>query len=903
VSESPTFFEETNQPIMKNDFPLIPKTVKDKCTEHALSVMDRCVAIAPVGPSGEVALTHLLAAIFNEQGSLGANILKAHRITLNDMVSEAARNASGPSFAPKLPNLPKLDEESGRTEKRLSGEVKAALKKAIAAAAKYHHTCLGTEHLLYGVASEGICKSKTDPIFKQRSRQKLLDIKRHLEEIFASGMKLSNIDMLAERADDPLFTLMMLQKGLTMPGGGGADAESLGDDKQVAAKSVISPKSHLSNFAEDLVLKAERNELDPLIGREAEVDRLVHILLRRAKNNPVLIGEAGVGKTAIVQGLAIRIAKGQVPEQLQQKRILALDMGSLIAGTVFRGEFESRLKEVLKEAKSKRVILFIDEIHTVVGAGAASGALDAANILKPALSQGLIQVIGATTLDEYRKTIEKDAALERRFQPIHVRELDEESTIGVLNGIKAVYEKHHNIVITPEAIRASVALSERYIQDRFLPDKAIDVLDEAASYARGAVAPSAVQPQIRDFEQKLAMLLEEKESAMEKEEYEKALKLKKEVDSLQKEIALLQTQKKAEEAELRVSLTEDEVRSTIARMTGIPMEKLQTESAQELKDLEKTLQSRIIGQDEAIGQIAHTLRRARAGLANPKRPYGSFIFIGPTGVGKTELARVLAEEVYRNPEALIKIDMSEFTEPHSISKLIGAPPGYVGYEDEGKLTERVRRNPYSIILFDEIEKAHPVIFNILLQVLEDGELTSASGKKVSFKNSIIIMTSNVGTEEFTRAASIIGFSSEKPKEAADDVAADLNTRFEEIKEQTLKELRNIMRPELLNRIDAIIVFKPLGRDEIVKISELELKRLADRMSVNKKIEVSFGKSVVPFVAKNAFNPREGARPVRRAIEQKIEDALAEKLIDLEVKDGDALKVDVVKEKVVVKKGK
>ncbi|MDO8557850.1 MAG: ATP-dependent Clp protease ATP-binding subunit [bacterium] len=883
---------------MKKEISQLPKVLREKCTTHALGAIDRGVMWARLNTSSsaEVRLAHLLLAISMENGSLGANILHAHRLQASDVVLPEG-------MSPEMLKNQTLGTDGPETKPvTFSQEIKSAIKKATHVASQFHHKYLGTEHLLYGIANEAI-KNPSRALLEGRAKQKLLDLKRHIEEIFSSGARFTDVDNLTAIADDPFLPLLMIQKGLAAMPDEGTEDHMQGEDKAAFAKSPVSPRSSLSNFCEDLVLKAERGELDPLIGREAEVDRLIHILLRRIKNNPVLIGEAGVGKTAIVYGLALRIAKGAVPEELQKKRILSLDMGALVAGTMFRGEFETRLKEVIREARSKRVILFIDEVHIVVGAGAASGSMDAANMLKPPLSQGLIQVIGATTLDEYRKSIEKDSALERRFQPIHVRELGEEAAIDVISGIKSAYEKHHNISISPDAIRAAVMLSERYIQDRLLPDKAIDVLDEAASYVRGKASPSKVRPHLQEFEKLLAERLEQKELAMEKEEYEKALKLKKEIDQLQKELLELKDQKKKEEGVLRVSLTEDDVRHTIAQMTGIPVENLQSAEAQELKDTEKTLQGRIIGQDEVIRQVTRTLRRARTGLTNPKRPFGSFIFIGPTGVGKTELAKVLAEVVHHKPDALIKMDMSEFMEPHSVAKLIGAPPGYVGYEDEGRLTERVRRNPYSIILFDEIEKAHPAIFNVLLQILEDGELTSAAGRKVSFRNTIIIMTSNIGTEEFTKAASTIGFSSEGPKEGADDIAEDLETRFEEIKERTLKELRDIMRPELLNRIDGVIVFRPLNKKDIQKISELELDHLARRMLTNKKLSIAFGKQVSSYIARHAFNPREGARPVRRAIEQRVEDMLAEKLIDLAVKEGDAIKVDVVKDKVVVTKSK
>ena len=887
---------------MKSETLPLPKMFVEKCTSRVLSVLSRAAELSRAfsDRKGEIQLSCMLVSLLEEEGSLALNILRAHHITMQDALLPHEE---------KYPGEKKQGGESSGEPVRLSGDTKSSLKRALYAAARWRHRYVGTEHLLYGVVCEGLKQLESPAktrehtlLLRGRARQKLSDLKGHLEEIFSSAAHFPDLARLETYADDPFFPLALMQRGASLPPG--SEAQEQGETPpgaQGAIRSPLAPRSSLANFCEDLVQKAERGEIDPLIGRDAEVDRLIHILSRRIKNNPVLIGEPGVGKTAIVQGLASRIAKNQVPEQLIGKRILGLDMGQLVAGTMFRGEFEARLKEVLKEAKAKRVILFIDEIHMIVGAGSAAGSMDAANMLKPALSQGLIQVIGATTLDEYRKSIEKDTALERRFQPIIVREQSPEEAMQVIVGVKGAYEKHHNVSISDAVVRTAVLLSERYITDRFLPDKAIDVLDEAAAYARGRLKPTTTQPQIYERERTLQDLTERKERAIEREAYEEALQVKKEIEILEDALRALKAERKAEERIVHVELTEDDVRSTIGRITGVPVDKLQGEEAKALKHIDQTLRVRIIGQDEAVQQVALTLRRARAGLVNPKRPFGSFIFLGPTGVGKTELAKVLAEEVYESAESLIKLDMSEFMEPHSVSKLIGAPPGYVGYEDEGKLTERVRRNPHSIILFDEIEKAHPTIFNVLLQVLEDGELTSAAGRKVSFRNTIIIMTSNIGTEEFTKAASSIGFSAQGSPEGAQNISEDLATRFNEIKEDAVKELRAIMRPELLNRVDAIVVFRPLGKKEICNIAELELAYLAKRVRENKHISLRFSPSVSTHIADTSFNPREGARPVRRAMEQEIESALADKLIDMEVGEGDAVKVDVVKGKLSVKK--
>ena len=888
---------------MKPETLPLPKIFVEKCTSRVLSALARAAELSRAFPEhkGEVQLSCALVSLLEEEGSLALHILRAHRITMQDALLSHEEKYSGE----------KKQKEGGISYQhvRFSGDTKAALKRALYAAARWRHRYVGTEHLLYGVVCEGLKQAESSakireyaPLLRGRARQKLNDLKGHLEEIFSSAAHFPDFEQLEAYADDPLFPLALMQKGASLPPGSEAQEQNeTPPSTQPVGRSPLAPRSSLANFCEDLVQKAERGEIDPLIGRDAEVDRLIHILSRRIKNNPVLIGEPGVGKTAIVQGLADRIAKNQVPEQLIGKRILGLDMGQLVAGTMFRGEFEARLKEVLKEAKAKRVILFIDEIHMIVGAGSAPGSMDAANMLKPALSQGLIQVIGATTLDEYRKSIEKDSALERRFQPIMVREQSPEEAMRVISGVKSAYEKHHNVSISDAVVRLAVLLSERYITDRFLPDKAIDVLDEASAYARGRLKPTTIKPQIYERERMLQNLMERKEHAIEREAYEEALQIKKEIESLEGELRSLKVERKAEERTVHAELTEDDVRGTIGRITGVPVDKLQSEEAKALKHIDRTLQNRIVGQDEAVGQVARVLQRARAGLTNPKRPFGSFIFLGPTGVGKTELAKVLAGEVYQNADALIKFDMSEFMEPHSVSKLIGAPPGYVGYEDEGKLTERVRRNPHSIILFDEVEKAHPAVFNVLLQVLEDGELTSASGRKVSFRNTVIIMTSNIGTEEFTKAVSHIGFSSQGTPENPDEINDNLKARFAEIQEDAVKELRTIMRPELLNRVDAIIVFRPLGKKEIQKIADLELGYLAERVQESKHIRLRFAPGVSQHVADASFNPREGARPVRRAVEQEIESALADKFIDMEVGEGDVFNVTVAKGKLTIKK--
>lgn len=644
----------------------------------------------------------------------------------------------------------------------------------------------------------------------------------------------------------------------------------------------------LDAFSRDLTQDAVEGRLDPVIGRNKEIERVIQVLSRRTKNNPVLIGDPGVGKTAIVEGLAQRIMENQVPEILGNKRVVALDLSSMIAGTKYRGEFEDRLTKIVAEIKSAGdVIIFIDELHTIVGAGAAEGAIDAANILKPSLARGEFQCVGATTLDEYRKYIEKDAALERRFQPIMVDEPNEEESIEILKGLRDRYEAHHAVKITDEAIQAAVNLSSRYISDRYLPDKAIDLIDEASSRVR--LANYVLPDSIKEMEEHLGEVIKEKEEAINAQEYEKAAGLRDEEQRLKDQI---ESERKewVNKRSLEMGVVgEEEIAVIVSSWTGVPVSKLAEEESDRLVHLEEILHKRVIGQEEAVKAVARAVRRARAGLKNPKRPIGSFVFLGPTGVGKTELARTLAEAMFGSEDAVIRLDMSEYMEKHAVSRMIGSPPGYVGYDEGGQLTEKVRRKPYSVILLDEIEKAHPDVFNILLQVLEDGRLTDGQGRTVDFRNTVVIMTSNVGAES-VRNAKRVGFTS----------TADNEADYQQMKERMLEQMKHAFRPEFLNRIDETIVFQSLSEEELKEIVELLLEELKQRVEENGfSFEVS--DAARELVLKKGYDPTFGARPLKRAIQRLIEDTVSEEILKRTVLPGDTIRVDTENDEIVVRK--
>ena len=642
----------------------------------------------------------------------------------------------------------------------------------------------------------------------------------------------------------------------------------------------------LDQYSRDLTQLATEGALDPVVGREEEIQRVIQILSRRTKNNPCLIGEPGVGKTAIVEGIAERIVSGLVPDSVQGKRVVSLDLSGIVAGSKYRGEFEERIKKVIQEVtKAGNVLLFIDELHTIIGAGGAEGAIDASNILKPALARGEIQIMGATTITEYRKYVEKDAALERRFQPVTVEEPGEEQTVAILKGLRGKYEAHHHVKITDEAVEAAVRLSARYINDRFLPDKAIDLMDEAAARVRFGVFNhteklAELRNQITEKELQLEDALSNSDIALAKQ-------CKEEKEALEAE---LEKQTKKAQREIRrknLSVTEDDVADVVSGWTKIPVKKLAEGEAARLKKLEATLHKRVVGQEEAVTAVAKAVRRGRVGLKDPRRPIGSFLFLGPTGVGKTEISKALAEAVFGNEQAMIRVDMSEYMEKHSVSKMIGSPPGYVGHEDGGQLSEKVRRNPYSVILFDEIEKAHPDVFNILLQVLDDGHITDSQGRKVDFKNTIIIMTSNAGAQSIVEPKKL-GFAS----------SDDEKQNYERMKNSVMEEVRRIFKPEFLNRIDETIVFRSLNKNDMKQIVTLMLKDLTDRCKSQMDITLHVRDSVKNYIVEKAYEPKYGARPLRRKIQNEIEDQLAEEILDGKVKKGDEVIVTTKKNAVV-----
>ncbi|MCX7714910.1 MAG: ATP-dependent Clp protease ATP-binding subunit [Clostridia bacterium] len=723
---------------------------------------------------------------------------------------------------------------------------KRILEISLLEARRLSHSYIGTEHMLMAIIREG----------ESVAVKILLELGVNLNSLYSDIVKAIDGESLSDSYSS--------QKGFT----------------GTKRKSHNTPT--LDQFGRDLTKMATENKFDPVIGRNDEIDRVVQILSRRTKNNPCLIGEPGVGKTAVVEGLAQKIASGDVPELLKEKRVVTIDLSSMVAGAKYRGEFEERLKKAVEEViAAGNVILFIDEIHTIVGAGSAEGAIDASNILKPSLARGELQLIGATTIKEYRKYIEKDAALERRFQPVMVGEPTIDETYKILTGIRDKYEAHHSVKITDEALKAAVKLSARYITDRFLPDKAIDLMDEAASKKR--LSSLTAPHDLKELEKKLEALTKDKQEAITAQDFEKAAQIRDKERELKEKISQYTDEWKGKSASASLVVTEDDIADIISSWTNIPVKKLAEEESERLKNLEKVLHERVIGQNEAVDAVAKAIRRGRAGLKDPKRPTGSFLFLGPTGVGKTELSKALAEAMFGSEDAMIRIDMSEYMEKHAVSKFIGSPPGYVGYDEGGQLTEKIRKKPYSVILFDEIEKAHPDVFNILLQVLEDGILTDAQGRRVDFRNTVIIMTSNLGAKNILNANTTkLGFSNSQSNQDEDE--------YKQIKSRVLDEVKKAFKPEFLNRIDEIIVFERLKEDDIKAIAKLMLSTLAKRLAEN-DITAEFTDEAVALIAKEGFDPTYGARPLRRAIQSKIEDMLSEKIIDSTIKKGTKITVD------------
>ncbi len=820
---------------------------------------------------------HLLYGIVSEKSSFAAEILLKNNINLaviKEELEKVNQNHIADAWKPIL-----------------SENIKTAIERAAIIATRYQYQFIGTEHFLYGILDIEANRAK---VIMSKLGVDMDQLKRNLVAVFESIEKFPS---MIEENNGPHGTF----------GGAAGGANPGRQDFGYQPGPDMEPQrggvrtSALEYFTTDLTKRAAQGKIDPVIGRKREIDRMISILNRRTKNNPVLIGEPGVGKTAIVEGLALAIVKREVPDSLLDKKILALDLALIVAGSMFRGEFESRLKQIIDEIRDNpKIILFIDELHTVVGAGATTGSLDAANILKPALARGELHAIGATTLSEYKKHIEHDAALERRFQPILVGEPSEEEAIDILKGLRANYEKHHKITITDESIKAAVELSTRYIQDRYLPDKAVDLIDETAAYLKTVGVNSKALRTIKKLESELEVLEDEKTKAILSQDFTTADHLRVQGDKLVRQIAELSKTVDAQSQEKeKQEISPADIARTVATMTGIPLNKLIKTEAVKLVNLEEVLREKIIGQDEAVKVIAKSIRRSRAGVASPKRPLGSFIFLGPSGVGKTETAKVLAREVFEDEEALIRVDMSEFMEKHNVARLIGAPAGYVGYEEGGRLTEAVRRKPYAVILFDEMEKAHPDVFNILLQILEEGELTDASGRRINFRNTIIIMTSNIGLGELNRQAVKIGFEEQAEIKNEQQKKVSVAARkaqmaksleeYEKIKNKVLASLQEQYRPEFLNRIDKVVVFKPLGYEEIKKITALQLSELALHLK-KQDVTLQISGAGINFIADKSFDPAQGARLVRRNIQDYIEDPLAEKLITGQIKEGATVKL-------------
>ena len=800
-------------------------------TEKANKALNLAIESAEEMRHNYVGTEHILYGLVKEGSGVAATALNECGVT-EDALREKLESINGTMSLVELTP----DDFTPRT--------KRVLRAAVIISSKTGYTYVGTEHLLLAILSESDSYAVA-----------------FLEELGVS------VERLAQA----------VSKGMQ----GGADDGFGGFENESAPNGSQKGGSALDKFGRDLTQAAKNGEIDPVIGREKEIQRVIQILSRRTKNNPVLIGEPGVGKTAVAEGLALEIAKGNVPEILKDKRVVSLDLTGMVAGAKYRGDFEERIKAAIDEVKkSKNTILFIDELHTIVGAGAAEGSADAANILKPSLARGDFQVIGATTLNEYRKYIEKDAALERRFQPVKVGEPTPEQAVQILKGLRDSYEAHHKVKITDEAINAAVTLSSRYIADRYLPDKAIDLIDEGASKVRLASLTSP--DNVKELEDEIADYEKEKASAINEQDFERAARLRDEQKELQTKLddakKKWQEQQKGNSGEV----TAEDIAKIVSEWTGIPVVQLTKEESERLLNMENVLHERVIGQSEAVTAIAKAIRRGRVGLKDPKRPVGSFIFLGPTGVGKTELCKALAEAMFGDENAMLRLDMSEYMEKHTVSKLIGSPPGYVGFEEGGQLTEKVRRKAYSVVLFDEIEKAHPDVFNMLLQILEDGRLTDSQGRTVDFKNTIIIMTSNVGARLITEKQSSLGFNSEN--ENADE------SEKKDIKELVTGELRKVFRPEFLNRVDDIIVFNKLNKDEIKQIAVKMLKTLENRLD-KMNIKISFTDNAISEIADKGFDENYGARPLRRAIQNEIEDPLSEQMLEGKVKDGAVVTCD------------
>ena len=801
----------------------------DRFTEAAREAISLAAEAAESLGHSYVGTEHLLIGLIEEEDGVAGKVLEANGVRADKVAELVSQLIS--------PNQPVRLAEQGD----YSPSARRVLENSYREAVRFKAPLIGTEHILIAMIRESDCVAA-----------------RLLNTLGVSIQKLY-LEVLSAMGED-------------VPAG----REEIHAGKGARGRSGT---PMLDNFSRDLTAQARAGKLDPVIGRETEIQRVIQILSRRTKNNPCLIGEPGVGKTAVVEGLAQLIASGEVPEIIADKRVVTLDMSGMVAGSKYRGEFEERIKRVLSEVKEDgEVLLFIDEIHTIIGAGGAEGALDAANILKPSLARGEIQLIGATTINEYRKYIEKDAALERRFQPVTVEEPGEELSVSILKGLRPKYEEHHKVTINDQALTAAVRLSARYINDRFLPDKAIDLIDEAASKVR---LTTYVEPaEIRDLEQDIAALEQQKENAIKAEAYERAGEIKRKQEKKREKIQKIRTRWQKEKTSRKLVVGEGEIADVVSGWTKIPVRKLEEEETERLKKLESILHGRVVGQEEAVTAVARAIRRGRVGLKDPRRPIGSFLFLGPTGVGKTELCKALAEAMFGTESALIRVDMSEYMEKHSVSKMIGSPPGYEGYEEGGQLSEKVRRNPYSVILFDEIEKAHPDVFNILLQVLDDGHVTDAQGRKIDFKNTILIMTSNAGAENII-SPKRLGFAS----------ATDEKERYKFMKDRVMEEVRRLFKPEFLNRIDEIMVFHPLNQENMKEIVSIMLGTIAKRTARQMDLRLEVTDAARAFLVEKGYDEKYGARPLRRAIQTHLEDKLAEEILEGHVKAGGRVSVD------------
>ena len=813
--------------------------MEGKLTPQAHRAIKHAEEAAVAFNHGYVGTEHLLLGLIMTDGSVAQKALRNQGLNEHEII-EKMKVFIGMGKVP----ISQPQDFTPRSKRVLENSLRNAMK--------YGTSHIGTEHVLLAILVENSCVAV-----------------KIIESLGVDSELIYNqiIDMLLGHPKN---------NGIPMAG------------KSSKNKSKKSSTPTLDQFSRDFTQMAREHKFDPVIGRDKEIERVVQILSRRTKNNPCLVGEPGVGKTAIIEGLAQKVVDGTIPELLKDKRVVCLDLSSMVAGTKYRGEFEERINKALDEVKSAgNVILFIDELHTIIGAGAAEGAMDASNILKPSLSRGEIQLVGATTLDEYRKHIEKDAALERRFQPVTVEEPSEEETIQILHGIKDKYEAHHKVQITDEAISAAAKLSSRYIADRYLPDKAIDLIDEASSRVR--LRSYATPVDLKELEEKLVELSRKKEEAIKEEKYGLAGEIKRKENETKEQLANAQIEWEAENTKNTQVVSEAEIEEIVSTWTGIPVQRLAEEETERLRNMEAVLHERVIGQKQAVVAISKAIRRGRVGLKDPNRPIGSFMFLGPTGVGKTELTKTVAEALFGDDSAMIRIDMSEYMEKHTVSKLIGSPPGYVGYDEGGQLTEKVRRKPYSVILFDEVEKAHPDVFNVLLQVLDDGHITDSRGRRVDFKNTVIVMTSNIGARNIIEPKRL-GFISEEDREQS----------FKDMEKNVMDEVKKVFRPEFINRVDEIIVFHALTPEHIEEIATIMVTSLIKRITAHTGIEVTLSEEAIKWLAVKGYDKAYGARPLRRTIQSEVEDHMAEEMLSGKIKEGDRVHVDVGDEKLVFK---